>query len=55
MGEESCFVVQMSLLNEMNQWRQEYVNLFRGDEQYEYLKNTVLVGRMSTVSPNQPI
>ncbi|XP_068498144.1 uncharacterized protein [Phaseolus vulgaris] len=47
MGEESWAVVQMNLLKELSEWRQEYVELFDGDERYEYLKKSLLVDHMS--------
>ncbi|XP_068504613.1 uncharacterized protein [Phaseolus vulgaris] len=47
MGEESWAVVRMNLLKELSEWRQEYVQLFGGDDRYEYLKNSLLVEHMS--------
>ncbi|XP_068475190.1 uncharacterized protein [Phaseolus vulgaris] len=47
MGEESWVVVRMNLLKELSEWRQEYVELFGGDERYEYLKKSLLVDHMS--------
>jgi len=38
MREESWVVVQMNLLKELSEWRQEYVELFRGDERCEYFE-----------------
>ena len=35
MREESWAVVRMNLLKELTEWRQKYVELFGGDEQYE--------------------
>ena len=49
MGEESWVVVRMNLLKELSEWRQEYVELFGGDERYEYLKKSLLVDHMSMV------
>ena len=49
MGEESWAVVRMNLLKELSEWRQEYVELFDGDERYEYLKKSLLVDHMSMV------
>jgi len=49
MGEESWVVVRMNLLKELSQWRQECVELFGGDERYEYLKKSLLVDHMSMV------
>ncbi|XP_068471255.1 uncharacterized protein [Phaseolus vulgaris] len=47
MGEESWAVVRMNLLKELSEWRQEYVQLFGGDDRYEYLKKSLLVEHMS--------
>ncbi|XP_068486332.1 uncharacterized protein [Phaseolus vulgaris] len=47
MGEESWVVVRMNLLKELSEWRQEYVQLFGGDDRYEYLKKSLLVEHMS--------
>jgi len=55
MGEESWVVVRMNLLKELSEWRQEYVELFGGDERYEYLKNSLLVDHMSMVSTTNTI
>jgi len=49
MGEESWVVVQMNLLKELSEWRQEYVELFGGDERYEYMKKSLLVDHKSMV------
>jgi len=43
MGEDSWAVVRMNLLKELSEWRQEYVQLFGGDDRYEYLKKSLLV------------
>ncbi|XP_068475207.1 uncharacterized protein [Phaseolus vulgaris] len=47
MGEESWVVVRMNLLKELSEWRQECVQLFGGDDRYEYLKKSLLVEHMS--------
>ena len=49
MGEESWAIVQMNLLKQLSEWRQEYVELFGGDERYEYLKKSLIVDHMSMV------
>jgi len=49
MGEESWVVVRMNLSKELSEWRQEYVELFGGDERYEYLKKSLLVDHMSMI------
>jgi len=49
MGEESWAVVRMNLLSELSECRQEYVELFGGDERYEYLKKSLLVDYMSII------
>lgn len=49
MGEESWVVLCMNLFKELSQWCYEYVQLFGGDDQYEYLKNSLLVDQMSVV------
>ncbi|XP_068466719.1 uncharacterized protein [Phaseolus vulgaris] len=46
MGEESWAIVRMNLHKELCQWRQEYIDLFDGDERYEFLKNSLLVDHM---------
>ena len=46
MGEEFWAIVRMSLHKELCQWRQEYIDLFGGDERYEFLKNSLLVDHM---------
>jgi len=42
----------MNLLQELSQCHHEYVELFGGDHSYEYLKNSLLVDRMSMVGNN---
>jgi len=49
MGEESWAIVRMNLHKELCQWRQEYIDLFGGDERYEFLKNSLLVDHMVIV------
>ncbi|XP_068483336.1 uncharacterized protein [Phaseolus vulgaris] len=46
MGEESWAIVHMNLHKELCQWCQKYIDLFGGDERYEYLKNSLLVDHM---------
>jgi len=46
MGEESWAIVRMNLHKELCQWCQKYIDLFGGDERYEYLKNSLLVDHM---------
>ncbi|XP_068475174.1 uncharacterized protein [Phaseolus vulgaris] len=53
MGEESWAVVRMNLLKELSEWRQEYVQLFGGDDRYEYLKKSLLVEHMSMAETNK--
>jgi len=55
MGEESWVVVRMNLLKELSEWRQEYVELFGGDERYESLKKSLLVDRMLMVPINDTL
>jgi len=49
MGEESWVVVHMNLYKEVTQFRTEYIDLFGGDDRFEYLKNSLLVDRLSMV------
>ena len=44
----------MNLLKELSEWRQEYVELFGGDERYKYLKKSLLVYHMSMVPTLTP-
>ena len=46
MGEESWAIVRMNFHKELCQWRQEYIDLFGGDDRYEFLKNSLLVDHM---------
>jgi len=55
MGEESWVVVRMNLLKELSEWRQECVQLFGGDDRYEYLKKSLLVEHMSMVPTTNTI
>ncbi|XP_068504242.1 uncharacterized protein [Phaseolus vulgaris] len=55
MGDESWVVVRMNLLKELSEWRQEYVQLFGGDDRYEYLKKSLLVEHMSMVPTTNTI
>jgi len=48
-GEESWAIVRMHLLKELNQYRNEYIQLFGGKNHFEYLKNSLLVDRFAMV------
>jgi len=43
MEEESLVVVRMHLLKELNQCQNEYIQLFGGENRFEYLKNYFLL------------
>jgi len=45
MEEESWAMVRMNLHKELTQFRTEYIDHFWGDDQFEYLKNSLLVDR----------
>jgi len=44
--------VCMNLLKELNQCHHEYVELLGGEHRFKYLKNSLLVDRMSIVRNN---
>jgi len=49
MGEELWVVVRMDLHKKLSHFRVEYLQLFGGQDRFEFLKNSLLVDGLSTV------